>query len=412
MAVWWKLEFDDAALEREFRSEMAARHRRATGWVAAAVTVLQLLQVPFDLLAPNWQSLTMRLSSLAILVPCAAAIATLSLPRFERLATALTSAMTLAFVGFFASTFHSRAQLALGTDMAGMAVCTTLIGGGIGILSLVSTRAIALLSLTAVVSCGVAVSVTVRDFAQVFSFWTLLIAGAVVGTFSAHSLQASRRREFAQARELDHERARSEALLHNMLPVEIADQLKRRTGLIAERFDAATVLFADIVGFTVLADRLPAERIVAMLDDVFSDFDEIAARRGLEKIKTIGDAYMVVGGVPRHREDHVEAVVAMAFEMQAAVARRSSPDAPLHLRIGIHTGPVVAGVIGKTKFVYDLWGDTVNTASRMESHGVPGAIHVTTEVRDRLPERFAAESRGKIAIKGKGELATFLLDVR
>jgi adenylate cyclase len=158
-----------------------------------------------------------------------------------------------------------------------------------------------------------------------------------------------------------------------------------------------------------MAERLSAERLVALLDDVFSEFDEIAGRHGLEKIKTIGDAYMVVGGVPARRDDHVAAIAAMALDMLAVIARRSTSDTPLQLRIGIHTGPVVAGVIGKKKFIYDLWGDTVNTASRMESHGVDGGIQLTAAVRDRLPARFVVESRGLVAIKGKGQLEAFLL---
>jgi class 3 adenylate cyclase len=150
-----------------------------------------------------------------------------------------------------------------------------------------------------------------------------------------------------------------------------------------------------------------------MLNAVFHEFDDLAEKHGLEKIKTIGDAYMVAGGVPEPRGDHVEAVAEMALEMIAALARLKTPTGdPLALRIGIQTGPVVAGVIGKKKFTYDLWGDTVNTASRMESHGSPGKIHVTQAVHERLEGRYAFEERGPLPVKGKGEMVTYFLTGR
>jgi class 3 adenylate cyclase len=207
-------------------------------------------------------------------------------------------------------------------------------------------------------------------------------------------------------RERDREHARSERLLLTVLPAPISARLKRRERVIADRFPEATVLFADIVGFTPIAAGLDPERLVALLDEVFSTFDALADDRGLEKIKTIGDAYMVAGGIPVPREDHCEAVVDMALAMLAECGAR--PDG-LRLRIGIDTGTVVAGVIGRRKFIYDLWGDTVNMASRMESHGVPGRIQVTSRVVDRLHGRYPFEPRGRIEVKGKGSMDTWLL---
>jgi class 3 adenylate cyclase len=216
----------------------------------------------------------------------------------------------------------------------------------------------------------------------------------------------ARRRTLAAEHAIDTERARSEALLRNMLPQTIAEQLKDAPRAIAQGHDAVTVLFADIVGFTPLSQTMTPHELVRLLNDVFSAFDEMARRHGLEKIKTIGDAYMVVGGVPAARADHAAAVAAMALEMRGAITR-FHPG--LNLRLGMHTGPAVAGVIGTAKYSYDLWGDTVNTAARMESHGEPGRIQLTAECRDALGDRFVLEARGTITVKGKGELSTFWL---
>jgi adenylate cyclase len=207
--------------------------------------------------------------------------------------------------------------------------------------------------------------------------------------------------------------ARSEGLLLNVLPRSIAQRLKRDPGVIAERFDEVTVLFADVADFTPFAERTSPERIVGVLDEIFSAFDRLTRKRGLEKIKTIGDAYMVAGGLPEPRPDHAKAVAELALDMQSELARVCETlGLRLTIRIGIDTGPVVAGVIGRHKFTYDLWGDTVNTASRMESQGVPGRIQVTEATYQRLRDRFDFEDRGEIEIKGKGRLRTYLLIAR
>jgi class 3 adenylate cyclase len=204
--------------------------------------------------------------------------------------------------------------------------------------------------------------------------------------------------------------AQSDGLLLNVLPRSIAERLKRDPGVIAERFEEVTVLFADVADFTPFAERTSPERVVGVLDEIFSAFDRLTQERGLEKIKTIGDAYMVAGGLPEPRPDHAEAVAGLALEMQAQLARVCDAlGLGLTIRIGIDSGPVVAGVIGRHKFSYDLWGDTVNTASRMESHGLPGRIQVTDATYRRLRARFDFEERGEIEIKGKGRLRTFLL---
>jgi adenylate cyclase len=204
------------------------------------------------------------------------------------------------------------------------------------------------------------------------------------------------------------ERERSERLLLNVLPEQIANRLKSGESLIADGAPEVGVLFADIAGFTPMAESMSPEEVVRMLDGIFSSFDRLAVEHRLEKIKTIGDAYMVASGLLETDPDHAENLARMALAMRDEIAQRGS-DAALTLRIGIDIGPVVAGVIGRSKFIYDLWGDTVNTASRMESHGVPGAIHVTERAATHLTDSFEFEDRGEINVKGKGCMHTYLL---
>jgi class 3 adenylate cyclase len=209
---------------------------------------------------------------------------------------------------------------------------------------------------------------------------------------------------------LQQERDKSENLLLNILPKPIVERLKSKPGSIADKFENATILFADIVNFTKLSENMSASEIVNMLDEIFSQFDVLAEKHKLEKIKTIGDAYMVAGGIPEKKENHLESVVEMALDMQSLMQNGFSKKfKDLNIRIGIHSGAIVAGVIGQKKFIYDLWGDSVNTASRMESHGIAGKIQVTEEVYNKLKNKYEFESRGKIEIKGKGEMNTYLL---
>jgi class 3 adenylate cyclase len=206
------------------------------------------------------------------------------------------------------------------------------------------------------------------------------------------------------------EEERSERLLLNVLPAPIAARLKAGEAVIADAFPDVTVLFADLVDFTRSSQRIGPAQVVAVLNDLFSAFDRLAQRQGLEKIKTIGDAYMVAGGLPTPRPDHAQAVAEMALAMREEVARRTDPSGqPLQVRIGIDTGPVEAGVIGTSKFSYDLWGDTVNTASRMESHGVAGCIQVTARTYQRLQDGYRFQRRGPIPVRGMGEMVTYFL---
>ncbi len=210
---------------------------------------------------------------------------------------------------------------------------------------------------------------------------------------------------------LEIEREKSERLLLNILPVSIAERLKHGENSIAERYASVTVLFADVVDFISLANRTDPEELVSLLNDLFSRFDRIADVHGLEKIKTIGDSYLVVGGLPDRRPNHTEAVAQMALEMLAALqALNRERGTTIAIRIGMNSGPVVAGVIGRKKFTYDLWGATVNLAARMQSSGLPNRIHLTANTGELLRDKFHFTERGTIDCKGLGQVRTCLLD--
>jgi adenylate cyclase len=229
------------------------------------------------------------------------------------------------------------------------------------------------------------------------------------------SMQKKRFRDQEQAilEQLRIEQEKSEALLLNILPKPVADRLKQGQSVIVDSFPEVTVLFADLADFTTQAARHSPAEVVRWLNLIFSEFDRLAEVHGLEKIKTIGDSYMAVSGVPTPRADHAPAAAEMALAMQAAITRLNHEHETLwRLRIGLHTGPVIAGIIGTKKFTYDLWGDTVNTASRMESHGSPGQIQVSEETYQKLRQRFHLTRRGVIDVKGKGMMTTYLLQGR
>ncbi len=213
-------------------------------------------------------------------------------------------------------------------------------------------------------------------------------------------------------RVIDTLRIRADELLLNILPAPIAARLKENPETIADGFDEATVLFADIVDFTTMSSDADPVDVVDLLNTIFSEFDGLAQQYGLEKIKTIGDAYMVAAGLPEPSDDHVEAIVGFAVDMLAAVEQfRGMNGEPVRLRVGINTGPVVAGVIGRQKFIYDLWGDAVNVASRMESNGLSNQIQVTEAVKEKLDGRYNFARRDPIYVKGKGKMVTYLLEI-
>jgi adenylate cyclase len=245
------------------------------------------------------------------------------------------------------------------------------------------------------------------DTADIVRGFELGAVDYVSKPFNAHELLARVNTHLS----IDRLRRENERLLLNILPAPIADRLKKSgEELIADNFAEVTVLFADIVGFTQIATDKSPEAIVEMLNDLFTRFDLAARELDIEKIKTIGDAYMAVCGLPDPCENHIEKMMAMAVRL-IQITREFSAERniPVRLRIGVNTGPVVAGIIGRRKFIYDLWGDTVNLASRMESHGVPDAIQVTRPVFEKMKDQYTFEERGPIEVKGKGAIETWIL---
>jgi adenylate cyclase len=246
------------------------------------------------------------------------------------------------------------------------------------------------------------------DTADIVKGFELGAVDYVGKPFNAHELLARVNTHLT----IDRLHRENERLLLNILPAAIAERLKNGDEPIADKFAEVTVLFADIVEFTKLAASMSPASLVELLNDLFTRFDLAASELGIEKIKTIGDAYMAVCGLPEPCDDHSKRILEMARRLMQIVREFSSErGVGLHLRIGINAGPVVAGIIGRRKFIYDLWGDTVNVASRMESHGVPGGIQVTRPVFERLRDHYSFEERGAIEVKGKGKVEAWLLKV-
>lgn len=296
-------------------------------------------------------------------------------------------------VQFYYLVSASLAVLVMGIEHLALAITTVAIGAGLAI----------------------ATQFLVPSDTGVQPHW-VLNASFIVATIGASVLifatVAYAMREVARAEAaMEVEYDRSEALLANILPSSVAEQLKNPAhGVIADGYDDASILFADIAGYTERAGQMPPTELVRFLDRVYTTFDRLVDRHDLEKIKTTGDAYMVVSGVPTPREDHVEAIAALALDMSRAVAELRDPKGnPVPMRMGIASGPVVAGVVGARKFFYDVWGDAVNVASRMETTGAEGRIQVPQNVFERLRHAFVLEDRGEIEVKGKGVMRTWYL---
>jgi guanylate cyclase len=210
-------------------------------------------------------------------------------------------------------------------------------------------------------------------------------------------------------RQRDRLQRESDVLLHNILPGEIVQRLKTEDTLIADDYESASVLFADMVNFTPMSAAMTPPQLIRLLNDVFATFDSFVEDLGLEKIRTVGDEYMVAAGVPQARPDHAQAIAELALRIRDHTEGNQFDGHDIRLRIGINSGPLVAGVVGTHKFSYDLWGDVVNVASRMESEGIPGSIQVTEMTYELIRDRFVCESRGVISVKGKGDMNTYLL---
>ena len=388
------LRFSSDDLERDFLAEYAraaVRPARATtaliiaiyvGYVAMdlqvgvverflpiRVTVVLLMSAilaltwhPFFLRAHSW------ILSMGALVPAGGMLVMMTLePQHE---AAYYPGIGVAIIGTFAL-YRIRFPIALGTALV-MLIAYQVVG-------------------------------RIYPFESAFVATMFLVTCLLLGAFAGWNIEHYARQAFLSWE-------RSERLLLNILPQPIAQRLKTDPAPIADRFPEASILFADVAGFTGMCGRMEPENLVTFLNELFTEFYRIAERHGIEKIKTIGDAYMAVAGVPEPCGDHLDRIARAALEMrEVAVRSGKGGDGPVTFRIGIDTGPVVAGVIGEKKFIYDLWGDPVTMASRMETHGEPGAIQVTEAVWERLQDRYALEPRGRVDVKGRGEMETYWL---
>lgn len=409
-AQHWTLAFRDAGLEREYRDNIARRSRLHYRIVMVACIVAWHVVIPFDGMVGGTPENASILTSLR-LVATPFLIISLALgwlndalfARFWQVIWVSLFMLGLTLIMLMIPTVpHPAAQ---STEFQSAGIMLVML---IGMLAVPVHFAFAVIpnALVCIVSVGVLAVHT--NHAAIFALLIMIAYG--LGITSVFTTEQSRRRGFLLARLLDSMREKTDALLHNMVPASIAAQLKGSSERIAKYHEEATVLFADIVGFTPLSEKMSAQETVSLLDDLFSRFDAEVDKLGLEKIKTIGDGYMAVGGVPDPRDDHIEAVAKLAFAISEIVAAIPPINGTtLTLRVGIHSGPLVAGVIGTRKLVYDLWGDTVNIASRMESHAEDGTIHVTASVADRLQNDYVIKERGKVNIKGKGAMHTFVL---
>lgn len=411
----WSGRFADAALEQAFRRESLEALRRFLrfGVLLASATFLAY-SVHDALIVPHVLGRAL-LARFGVFVPVSAATFWLIHTRYLlpfgeliMLGYGLAASFVALYIGaiaggsgYFLYSSYAVLFVTLGPFVARLSVATQL---AYTVLTLVLYAALDRLLSHAPVDIALSMAVT------------LLSLGGI-GALIAYRLETQARLGFLQRDLIERqvsalaaEKARAEELLLNVLPASIAERLKRGQRPIADGFPKVSVLFADIVGFTKMSERVTPEELVERLNRMFSSFDDLADKLKLEKIKTIGDAYMVAGGLHSHEYDHAQTIAEMALGMQRRAAEfgREFGEA-LSIRIGIHTGPVVAGVIGKRKFIYDVWGDTVNTASRMESSGIAEEIQVTREVYARIKDEFDLEPRGTITVKGKGEMETFLL---
>jgi len=401
---WPPLDFADPELEVEFRrrDDAAARRLGLTAVLLAAVlyvafALIDPLVVPRhagDLLIP-------RLAVIAWLLVVAAWIAREPAAPAQRLlvcSAVVVAALALDVMSFLAPL--PTTYLVGGTMLVAIALFTLV---GVRLADAIPTATIVVAGFL-VASAGDDETTTAIAVANV----VIVLGGIAFGFIAAFMLEDLRRGAFLDDRSLDRERIRSDRLLHSILPQDIAARLRRDPSAIAETHDV-TVVFADVVGFTHVAAELPATTVVELLDGLFTQFDALCRQYGVEKIKTIGDAYMAVAGAPRADAAHADAVAEVALGMLDVAARFTRWPGGLQLRIGVSSGPAVAGVIGQDKFAYDLWGDTVNTASRMESHGTPGSIQVSETTRSLLAGRYDLGPSTKTEVKGGSFVTMYAL---
>ena len=401
----WSLRFEDPDLEAEFQEE----YRRGSRWqVRLAIVVAVVVYLAFAWLdvwmAPDLADVFLTIRILVAAVFGLALAATFAPLR-------LTGREVFVCLGILAAAAGILRMMSLAT-----AVVAVRYFAGLLLVILAAHSMFRLRFQTAtLVSLLVVAAWMVWSAMQGGTQWWeylnsqfFLVAAIVLGMFASYSIERVSRREWLAHREAEDERARSERVLMNVLPEPIAERLKAEDGPIADAFAEATIMFVDLVDFTNLSSSLDPRRLVGLLNRLFTEFDRIAEEHGIEKIGTSGDSYMAVAGVPVPVENHAERIADAALAMRDRVATREG-DIDVEVRIGIATGPVVAGVIGEKKLYYDLWGMPVTIASRMQAHGLPGEIQVTRAVREALDGRYEFAERGTIDVKGVGEMQTWLL---
>jgi len=401
---WPPLDFADPALETDFRlrDDAAARRLGLTAVLLGAILYVAFALIdPLVVTADAGRLVIPRLVVVAWMLFVAARLARFPPPVTQRVlvcSAVVVAALALDVMSFLAPL--PAAYLVGGTMLV-----------VIGLFTLVGVRLADALPTAALVVIGFVVA-TAHDSgtrsALAVADIMMVLGGITFGVIAAYLLEDLRRRNFLDDRSLERVRVRSDRLLHSILPEDIAARLRRDPSAIAETHDV-TVVFADVVGFTRVAADLPAPDVVELLDGLFTQFDALCREHGVEKIKTIGDAYMAVGGVPRPDAGHATAVADVALGMLAVADRFTRWPGGLQLRIGISSGTAVAGVIGQDKFSYDLWGDTVNTASRMESHGNPGSIQISEATRERLGDGYDLGPPARTEVKGGEVLTTYEL---
>jgi class 3 adenylate cyclase len=408
------LRFDDPAVEAAFHKDTALRsirYVRGMGLLLLALVLLGVLLYNDHDLPPQLitQLLILRFG---LVLPLVVTVLALTYwDGFARWMSPLLIVTLLAFGVSLVAAPLARLQTPGFESVAFVSVDLMLFILAVYTLSRLSTRAAAVVCLPII---ALYMAVAERFGPPTLSFSKLaydLFFANLLGLSAAMALERYMRRSYLQQRTIEAERERADQLLLNILPPTIAARLKENEQTIADLYDDVTVLFADIEGFTRLAEKIGPGELVALLNELFSAFDFLAEQHGLEKIKTMGDEYMAVSGLPEPNPRHTEAAAEMALGMRAYLADYAARTGlPLVLRIGLHCGPVVAGVIGRRKFAYDLWGDTVNIASRMQSHGpIGGGIQVSEAVCERLQDRYDFIPRGPISIKNKGKMPVYLL---
>ena len=401
------LRFPEDARESRFRAEYARSSIRAARATTILVIALYTGYLVLDLRAGTVGEVwPLRL---AVVIVLAVNLALTWHPVFEKIHSEVLA------LGGLAAAFGMLAMMATVGDRMDVPFYPGIGLAVVGTFTLFRIRFPVALAATVVMVAAYAAVVSrgVHAYDNPSMAALFLVTCMLIGGFACWNLERYARDGFLARLGLERERERSERLLLNVLPAPIAERLKTDPAPIADRFPEASVLFADLVGFTELSSGMAPEDLVSLLNDLFTAFDQVADRHGLEKIKTIGDAYMAVCGVPVPRADHLERVADAAVEMLSVAADRARLSAKrVVLRIGIDTGPVVAGVIGERKFIYDLWGDPVTMASRMESQGVAGRVQLTARAGKRLRARYALTARGAIDVKGRGRMETFLLGER